>query len=113
VTSALEQAIGLELSLLDPEVRGSPERVDRLLHPDFREFGASGRVWDRETIAAALAVDPGPGATATDLDAREVAAGVVLVTYRAADSLRSSLWVDGADGWQVLFHQGTPSPTLP
>jgi hypothetical protein len=106
----LDEVVALELSLLDPGVRRSPERVERLLHPDFREFGASGHAWDRDGIVAALATDPGRGWAATDIDAREVADGVVLVTYRAAGSLRSSLWVRGADGWQVLFHQGTPVP---
>jgi hypothetical protein len=105
----LEDVVALELSLLDPEVRRSPERVGRLLHPDFREFGASGHAWDREAIVAALAADPGMGWTATDVDALEVADGVALVTYRAAGSLRSSLWVEGPEGWQILFHQGTPA----
>jgi hypothetical protein len=108
VSSELEHVIALELSLLDPEVRRSPERVGRLLHCDFREFGPGG-AWDREAIVAALAADPGRGWQATDVEARAVAAGVVLVTYRAAGSLRSSLWVSGPDGWQVLFHQGTPA----
>jgi hypothetical protein len=110
VTTTLERVIELELSLLDPEVRRSPERVDRLLHPDFREFGASGSAWNRDAIVASLAADPGPGWTATGVEAREVAAGVVLVTYRAAGSLRSSLWVEGPEGWRALFHQGTPAP---
>jgi hypothetical protein len=104
----VDDVVALELSLLDPEVRRSPERVERLLHRDFREFGVSG-VWEREAIVAALAADPGTGWTATEVDAREVGAGVVLVTYRAAGSLRSSLWVSGPDGWQILFHQGTPA----
>ena len=43
----LADVVALELSLLDPQVRRSPERVERLLHPDFREFGASGAAWDR------------------------------------------------------------------
>jgi hypothetical protein len=106
----LEDVVALELDLLDPEVRRSPERVEPLLHPDFREFGASGHVWDRDAIVAALAADPGTGWTATDVAARELADGVVLVTYRAAGSLRSSLWVSGPYGWQLLFHQGTPAP---
>ena len=47
--------------------------------------------------------------------ARPVAPGVVLVTYLATDadagdSLRSSLWVHGADGWRVLYHQATAIP---
>ena len=110
MTAELEHVIALELSLLDPGVRRSPERVERLLHADFREFGAAGGAWSREAIVAALAADPGRGWTATDVEAREVSDGVVLVTYRAASSLRSSLWVRGPDGWQVLFHQGAPAP---
>ena len=104
----LEDVVALELSLLDPDVRRSPERVQRLLHPDFREFGLSG-AWDRDAIVAALAADPGTGWSATGVEAREIAAGVVLVTYRAAGSLRSSLWVEGPEGWQLRFHQGTPA----
>jgi hypothetical protein len=104
----LEDVVALELSLLDPEVRRSPERVERLLHPGFREFGASGRAWDRDGIVAALAAEPGDGWEATEVEAHEVASGVALVTYRTASSLRSSLWVEGPEGWQMLFHQGTP-----
>ena len=105
----VETVVALELSLLDPAVRLNPERVERLLDPGFREFGASGHAWDRGAIVAALAADLGPGWRATDVEAREVADGVVLVTYRAAGSLRSSLWVSGPDGWRALFHQGTPA----
>ena len=47
--------------------------------------------------------------TASDVRATEVAGGVVLVTYEAGASLRSSLWVRSDDGWRVLFHQGTPA----
>jgi hypothetical protein len=45
--------------------------------------------------------------------ARFVSHDAVLVTYAAEResgprSLRSSLWLNGDDGWRVLFHQGTP-----
>jgi hypothetical protein len=52
---AVEAAVQGELRLLDPEVRASPELVGALLHPEFHEFGASGRHWDRASIIAALA----------------------------------------------------------
>ena len=110
MTPALEHVIALELSLLDPDVRRTPQRVERLLHADFREYGASGRVYDRESLVAALATEPGSGWEASGVDAREVSGDVVLVTYRASGSLRSSLWVEGPDGWRMLFHQGTPAP---
>ena len=115
----LAHVIALERALLDPAIRTAPAEVLRLLHPDFREVGASGRVWDREGIVAALAADPGEAARASDLTARFVADGVVLVTYRAdgirGPSLRSTLWRRGEDGWRALFHQGTPltSPDAP
>jgi hypothetical protein len=107
----LDEVVALELRLLDPEVRADRAEVERLLHPEFREIGAFGRLWDRESIVAALAEDPGTGATASEVEAREVAEGVVLVTYvaesAAGRSWRSSLWVRCEDGWRVLFHQGT------
>ena len=109
MSSELEQVVARELSLLDPETRRRPDRVERLLHPEFREFGASGRAWDRPAIVAALAADPGEPPVAGDVRAMRVAEGVVLVTYEAGRSLRSSLWVEGGDGWRLLFHQGTPT----
>ena len=44
----------LERLLLRPDIRADRERVEVLLHRDFQEFGASGRVWDREKIVDAL-----------------------------------------------------------
>jgi hypothetical protein len=41
----VQTAIDLELRLLKYEIRAEPGEVDRLLHPDFSEFGASGRRW--------------------------------------------------------------------
>ena len=46
--------IELELSLLSPDVRSSPAQVEKLLEPDFREIGASGRLWTRSQVVLAL-----------------------------------------------------------
>lgn len=109
----VEEVIGKELLLLRASVRAQPDLVLDLLHESFREFGASGRIWDGTTIAEALAVGP-DGAEAEDLRALRLAADVVLVTYvaRRPDrrSLRSSVWVREAAGWQLIFHQGTLTP---
>ena len=45
--------VRLEQRLLDPAVRARPDLVAALLHPDFLEYGASGRVWDRAAVVAA------------------------------------------------------------
>ena len=102
-----DEVVELELRLLDPATRGNRAEVERLLHPEFREIGASGRLWDRDEMIAALEENPGSGATASEVEARLVAEGVLLLTYATGDARRSSLWVLGEDGWRVLFHQGT------
>ena len=110
----LDQVIEAELALLRPDVRANAKAVLRLLHADFREFGASGRVWDRDAIVAALAAEPSQGAVADDMHATRLADNVVLLTYSAQTaahtSSRSSLWVRDDGTWRLLFHQGTPVP---
>jgi ribonuclease HI len=103
-----------ELLLLDPVVRADPGRVRGLLHPDFVEFGASGRIWEGEATVEALAADPGQvHRRAVDPVAVSLGVGAVLLTYRIDDSerpsLRSSVWLRNDDGeWRLRFHQGTP-----
>jgi hypothetical protein len=111
----LEQVIANELLLLSPEIRASPEAVRALLHEQFREFGASGTIWDREPIVAALS-DDGEPMTATEMRAALLASDVAHVTYRAhrggRTTLRSSVWLRAEDGWKLYFHQGTPREAL-
>jgi hypothetical protein len=111
----VEAAIQGELRLLDPEVRGSPELVGALLHPDFHEFGASGRHWDRASIIADLAATTEPGTApvvASRMKGVRLAPGLVQLTFdTAADGRhvhRSSLWRRTEEGWLLYFHQGTP-----
>jgi len=108
----LAQVVAFELQLLDPAVRRSPEAAGALLDPEFREFGAFGRVWDRTTVLEAMAAEDAPPAEATDVAASRVTPDAILVTYTARrggrTTLRSSLWrrQDGGP-WRVYFHQGT------
>lgn len=110
----LEEVVRRERLLHDPDVRSSEARLRELLHPDFLEHGASGRVWDVESTVGALTADPtmAPGES-TSFSATPLADDVVLLTYRitgARSTLRGSVWVrtPGA-GWQLRFHQGTLS----
>ncbi|HEV7189001.1 MAG TPA: DUF4440 domain-containing protein [Blastococcus sp.] len=110
----LRRVVERELALLDPRVRQDPAQVRALLHPDFVEYGASGRVWDHASVVEATAGSAEP-IEATDLEPRRVAEDVVLLTYRSVaagrEALRSSTWIrDPAAGWLLLFHQGTPVP---
>jgi hypothetical protein len=104
----------LEESILDPAVRSDPARMRDLLAPGFTEYGASGRVFNRDTIIAALASE---GAKvlrrARGMKVQLIAPGAALTTWRVQrddgiQTLRSSVWQQQADGrWLMVFHQGT------
>ena len=105
-----ERVIALERDLLRDDVRADPAAVAALLHPQWREVGRSGRLWDREEILARIA----PLTESITLDVisvSRIADDVVLLVWRASTdqriTVRSSVWVrDGAD-WRQRFHQGT------
>lgn len=108
----------LEASLHKREVRSSRKNLSDLLADDFIEFGSSGHIFNKTEIIEALAKESGePNITIRDFAARELAPGVVLVTYISesptADdlgrtrSLRSSIWKLIGENWQMVFHQGT------
>lgn len=114
-TDLAVEVLAAERRLLLPEVRSSRSALEALLHPDFREIGASGRLWSREEIISELVADTHP--PAPDIESPQVeviAAGIVLLTYavtgRRGPTRRSSLWTAGSGGrWVVRFHQGTPA----
>ena len=109
-----EEVVELELALLHPDVRRDRPWVEDLLDEDFREIGASGHVWTRQERVDALAVDPHDEPVAVaDMDALQLADGLVLLTYvsdRAGRRVwRSSVWRRTGGRWQLLHHQGTPA----
>ncbi|MFC8228702.1 DUF4440 domain-containing protein [Streptomyces sp. NPDC057287] len=112
---AVAAAVEGELRLLDPVVRASAEVLATLLHPEFREIGTSGRLWERDTIIAML-TDPGaqhPGPlTASRMRGDQLAADLVHLTFdtesKGLRSHRSSLWRLNGSRWLLYFHQATP-----
>jgi hypothetical protein len=112
----VQTVVGLELRLLQPGIRADPGEVEALLHPDFSEFGASGRRWGRTEMIATLAAEQPAGdepvVIATEMVGTRLADDVIHLTYlsQRADrrALRSSIWRRTPDGWRVYFQQGTP-----
>lgn len=105
----------LEESLWIDETRFDNEYMEKILAPDFFEFGRSGRVYKREDTLA-----PGRSAINAVLPLKNfkihvISDDVVLVTYISEVQYeelevgnRSSLWLRTAEGWKLKFHQGTP-----
>jgi hypothetical protein len=107
--------IDRELALLSFPVRRSARQVDELLDPEFREIGASGRLWTRAEMMSALAgelTEEAGAIEATEMAGVVVAPELVLLTYvsdrRGRQVRRSSLWRRSAGSWRLLHHQGTP-----
>lgn len=108
--------LDLEASLLKPDVRSNHRRLDTLLADDFVEFGATGQVWSKPEIVAAMDGEIPVTRVIDDFELRQLASDVVLATYlchhtfptgRRHSSRRSSIWREGREGWQMVFHQGT------
>jgi len=110
----------LETSLHRREIRNSPDAVSALLTDDFLEFGSSGKIWDKPSMVASMEKEQlDLQVTVEDFAARELAPGVVLVTYvsrrgegnagdpSAPSTLRSSIWKAFDGKWRMVFHQGT------
>lgn len=110
----------LECELHQPECRSNRERLAQLLAPDFREFGRSGTIYTRDYELMSLPNEPEPPLIhAQDFAVRQLSDSIALLTYRSAHvkpsgelfrhTNRSSIWRLDSSGWQMVFHQGTPT----
>lgn len=110
----------LERELHQPKCRGDRERLEQLLAPDFREFGRAGATYTRNDTLAMLPLETeAQQIHAQGFVVHELADLIVLLTYRSAHmnpsgdlfrhTNRSSIWRLAPTGWQMVFHQGTPT----
>jgi hypothetical protein len=97
---------------------GAPEEISRLLADDCVEFGSSGQNYNKQQILKSIKQLGGSKVALSEFQVRYLGPNVALVTYRALRdtattsvcSLRSSIWRNENDRWQLVFHQGTPTP---
>ncbi len=107
-----------------PKARADPARLAELLHPDFHEIGRSGRAYTRAEMLAKLPAETMPISVQTqDFSLKKLAENVYMLSYRSAhlspdgslshDTHRTSIWRLESSGWQMMFHQGTPTTAAP
>jgi len=106
--------LALEQRLARIGERLTAEKAAALLADGFIEFGASGKIWTKADVVAAMAVWEPASATIEDFSVRELGSSLCLVTYKFVEagnanrsSLRSSLWRYSGKAWEMVFHQGT------
>lgn len=116
----LAELTALETELHHPGATCTRARLERLLHPDFDEVGRSGTRYTRQTVIDFLAdrTSP-PDVVAYDHRIERLADDVTLLHFashaRSSDgtryhaALRVSVWRRTAQGWQLQYHQGTPT----
>jgi hypothetical protein len=108
-------AMAAERESLSLACRADAARLDRLLAPDFHEFGSSGIEFGYEGTAArvAAATDPqGEPIRVENLRGWLLADGLVMLKYvseaQGRRANRTSLWRRAPSGhWQIFHHQGT------
>ncbi len=117
----LSQIKALEVELHQPTTRCDPKRVAALLHEDFEEIGRSGLRYDKRQTVAALEMETDyPQIVAEAFKLAQISEGAVLLTYKSFQrdaqgravrcTERSSIWLlKDKEGWQMRFHQGTPT----
>lgn len=102
-----------------PRFARSLEEVEHAVAPDFWEVGASGRRYSRAFILHMLATDPAryvdaeaAGWTASGFAVRRLGPATYLLTYlldqAGRRTRRVTIWEKAAEGWRILYHQGTP-----
>ena len=118
-STAVDELRTLEESLWRPATRFDRAHMERVLHAEFTEFGASGRTYTRADIVATPEIPFEARLPLPNFDARELTEAAVLITYVSdvdyGDSVvtanRTSIWIRTPAGWQLRHHQGTPTPS--
>lgn len=112
-----------------PEFGSTRADFERMTEVTFWEVGASGRRYSRQYVLDELEkryANPVEDVWQTrDFHCLEIAADNYLLTYTliqgARVTRRSTIWRRTAQGWKIVYHQGTvvepepatPSPTRP
>lgn len=91
---------------------------EKLLSEDFTEFGSSGKKYDKinqiNFLNDTTSLKNIPFII-SDFKVNQIASNIVHTTYCTQSietkkkSLRSSIWEFNKYGWQMYFHQGTPT----
>ena len=110
----IELLLKLEMSLWINETRNNYDYLNKVLHPDFKEFGKSGKTYSKTDLLQNLDLHIKAKFPFKNLDVKQIDDSSFLITYQAEIvengksiiSNRSSIWI-GKDSFQLLFHQGT------
>ena len=100
----------LEKKLLVSTTRKSINILDELLADDFKEFGKSGLVYNKQDILSRLPVEASKEFNAKYFEVKSLGNTAYLINFRTLENgievLRSSIWKSIDGRLQMVFHQG-------
>jgi len=112
----LRELIAREPIFHRPEFGTSRADFERMTEPTFCEVGASGRRYTREEVLDELerrysGRREEESLQCRDFNCQELSENVYLLTYvllqGARESRRATIWRSTAEGWKIVYHQGT------
>ncbi|HZQ70454.1 MAG TPA: DUF4440 domain-containing protein [Terriglobales bacterium] len=112
----LQELVRREPIFHRPEFGTTRADFENMTSPDFWEIGASGQRYSREYVLAILEqryAHPQPDVwEASGFHCRPLSPDIYLLTYvliqdHTRKTQRSTIWQRTANGWKILFHQGT------
>ncbi len=108
----------LERDLLQGESRKSVKKLNELIADDFFEIGQSGIWYAKQDVMNIVPRLAGVRYIMHKFQAKQIDSNTILVTFEASKeivenhqrtrSVRTSIWQKRNQGWQIIFHQGTP-----
>lgn len=118
LVSILEELKRREPIFHQPEFGRTRADLEAMTDPRFWEVGASGRRYSREFCIATVVERHSRSQPdvreweAVDFHCTRISADSYLLTYTlieegARTTRRSTIWQSAADGWRILYHQGT------
>jgi hypothetical protein len=116
LTDVLDELMKREPIFHRPELGSTRADFEEMTMTDFWEIGASGRRYSREYVLEVLEeryAKPAPDVwEATNFHCRKLGPDVYLLTYTLVQNnerktRRSTIWQCTAEGWKIVFHQGT------
>jgi hypothetical protein len=114
-TDVLHELMAREPLFHRTELGTTRAAFEAMTAEDFWEVGASGACYDREFVWSVLekryAEDAPDEWETSDLTCRPLGGRTHLLTYQLRQgsriTRRATIWERTADGWRVVYHQGT------